>query len=51
MSKLKAVCKDASTYFHLAVAIQILSALYRGKVPSVLSNRSMVKNGSSCSGI
>ena len=51
MGKPRAVCKDVSMCFHLAMATQTLGALCREKVLSVLSNRSMVENGSSHSGI
>jgi len=45
MGKPVAVGKDVSTYFHLAMAIQTLGALYKEKALSELSNGSMVKDG------
>ena len=51
MGKPGAVCKDVSTYFHLAIATWTLGALCKEKVLSVLPNRSMVEDGSSHSGI
>jgi len=50
MSKLRAVCKDISICFHLAMATQTLGILCREKALSILSNKSMVEDGSSCSG-
>jgi len=47
VGKLAAVGKNVSTYFHLAMATQILGALCREKVLSELPNGSIVKDGSS----
>jgi len=51
MDKLGAVCKDILICFHLTMTTWILGVLCRKKTLSVLSNGSMVKDGSSCSGI
>ena len=50
MSKPRAVCKDVSICIHLAIAIQTLDALCRKKTLSILPNKSMVEDGSSCYG-
>ena len=50
MDKPRAVCKDVLLCFHLAMATQTLGALFREKALSVLSNRSIVENGSSYPG-
>ena len=50
MSKLRVVYKDVLMCFYLAMATQTLDALCREKAPSILPNRSMVEDGSSCSG-
>ena len=51
MGKPRAVCKDVSSYFHLAIATWTLGTLYREKALSILSNGSMVENSSGYSGI
>jgi len=51
MGKSEAVFKDISRCFHLEIAIHTLDVLCREKLLSILSNRSMVKNGSSYSNI
>jgi len=51
MGKLAAVGKNMSTCFYLAMATQTLGVLCREKVLSELPNGSMVKDGSSRSGI
>ena len=47
MGKSGAVFKDISTCFHLEIAIHTLDILCREKSLSILSNESMVKDGSS----
>jgi len=49
--KPKTVCKDILIYFYLVIATQTLGALYREKILFILSNRSIVENGSSCPSI
>jgi len=51
MCKPEVVYKDVSTCFYLAITMQTLGALYREKVLSVLPNKNMVKDSSSCPGI
>ena len=46
-----AVCKDVSSCFHLAMATQTLDVLCREEALSVLSNGSMIEDGSSHPGI
>ena len=47
MSKPGVVCKDMSICFHLEIATHKLDVLCREKSLSILSNGSMVKDGSS----
>jgi len=47
MGKPGTVCKDVLTCFYLAIVTQILGTLCRGKALFVLSNESMIKDGSS----
>ena len=51
VNKLKTVCQDILICFHLIMATQTLSALYKKKTLSILSNMSIVKDNSSCSSI
>ena len=51
MNKPREFFKDMLIFFHLAMATQTLDTLCREKALFILSNKSMVENGSSCPNI